>query len=72
MPKERTTQLLRERLCLLKMTENIHYFTSKLCSCMKSKKSNVHHEAPVKTMTSAAPLKLIGIEFLHLTTCSGN
>lgn len=35
-------------------------------SCGKSKKPDIHREAPMQEIASSAPLELIGIDFLHL------
>ena len=38
----------------------------------KEKKTNIHHEALMKAITSAALLELMGIDFLHPGNCSGD
>ena len=69
--KERVLQLTKERFYWPKMEDDINHFITKVCTCVKSKKPNIHHEAPMQTITTSAPLELIGIDFLHLDTCSG-
>ena len=42
-----------------------------MCSCVIRKKPHIVPVAPIQTFSSAAPLELIGLDFLHLDTCSG-
>ena len=69
--KERVLQLTKGRFYWPKMEDHVNHFITKVCNCVKSKKPNIHHEAPMQTITTSAPLELIGIDFLHLDTCSG-
>ena len=68
---ERTVQLAKERFYWPKMADDIKHFITKLCSCVRQKKPHIQHSAPLHTITSSAPLELIGIDFLHLDPCSG-
>ena len=54
------------------MTEDVNHFVTKLCTCVKSNKLNITHEAPMKSITSSSPLHPVGIDFLHLDPCSGD
>ena len=67
----RTVELIKERFYWPKMTEDVNHFVIKLCTCVKSKKPNIIHEAPMKNITSSSPLQLVGIDLLHLDPCSG-
>ena len=67
----RTVELIKERVYWAKMTEDVNHFVTKLCTCVKSKKPNITHEAPMKSITSSSLLQLVGIDFLHLGPCSG-
>ena len=67
----RTAELIKERFYWPKIIEDVNHFVAKLCTCVKSKKPNITHEAPIKSITSSSPLQLVGIEFLHLDSCSG-
>ena len=69
--KDRTLQLIRGRFYWPKMEDNVTHFVTKVCSCVKRKKSHIVPVAPMQTFSSAAPLELIGLDFLHLDTCSG-
>lgn len=52
------------------MEDKISHFVIKLCNCVKSKKPNIRQEVPMQTIMSSALLELIGIDFLHVDTCS--
>lgn len=52
------------------MEDKISHFVTKLCNCVKCKKPNIRQEVPMKTIISSALLELIGIDFLHVDTCS--
>ena len=64
--KERTLHLARERFYWPKMEEDIHYFITKLCSCVKKKKPHIQKVAQMQTFTSSSPLELVSVDFLHL------
>ena len=53
------------------MENDVTHFVTKVCSCVKRKKQHIVPDGPMQTFSSAAPLKLIGLVFLHLDTCSG-
>ena len=53
------------------MEDNVTHFVTKICSCVKRKKPHIVPVAPMETFSSAAPLELIGLYFLHLDTGSG-
>ena len=67
----RTVELIKECFYWPKMTEDANRFVTKLCTCVKSKKPSITHEAPMKSITSSSPLQLAGIDFPHLDPCSG-
>ena len=69
--KDRTLQLIRNRFYWPKMEDDVTHFVTKVCSCVKTKKPHIVSVAPMQTFSSAAPLELIGLDFLHLDTCSG-
>ena len=69
--KDRTLQLIRDRFYWPKMEDDVTHFVTKVCSCVKRKKPHIVPVAPMQTFSSAAPLELIGLDFLHLDTCSG-
>jgi len=69
--KDRTIQLAKQRFYWPKMEEDISYFVTNICQRIKSKKPNLNITAPMKTITSTRPLELVGLDFLHLDTCSG-
>ena len=53
-----------------RMEDKISHFVTKLCNCVKCKKPNIRQEVPMQTIISSALLELIGIDFLHVDTCS--
>ena len=54
-----------------KMYDDVKYFVTNICKCIKDKTPNTLTEAPLKTITSSSPMELIGLDFLHLDTCTG-
>ena len=69
--KEKTLQLMRDRFYKPKMVVNVTHFVTKVSSCVKRKKPHIVPVAPMQTCSSAAPLEVIGLDFLHLDKCSG-
>ena len=54
------------------MEDNVTYFVTRICCCVKRKKPHiVPPVAAMQSFSSAAPLEVIGLDFLHLDTCSG-
>ena len=65
---DRTLELIKEG----KMYDDVKYFVTKICKCIKDKKTtNTLPQAPPKTMTSSSLMELIGLDFLHQDTCTG-
>lgn len=58
--RKRALQPTKERFSWPTMEDGINHFMP-----------NIHYEAPMKTITSSAPLEIIGIDFLNLDSCSG-
>ena len=69
---DRTLELIEERFFWPKMYDDIKYFVTKICKCIKDKTPNTLLQAPLKTITSSSPIELIGLDFLHLDTCTGS
>ena len=67
----RTLKLIRGHFYWPNMTENLNHFVTTFWSYVKNKKPNITNEAPKKIITSSSPLRLVGIDFLHLDPCSG-
>ena len=53
------------------MTEDIKHLTTNVCPCAKQKKPHITKAAHMKPIHSAAPIKLISMDFLNLEQCSG-
>ena len=53
------------------MEDNVTHFVTKVSRCVKRKKPHIVPFAPMQSFSSAAPLTLFGLDFLHLDTCSG-
>ena len=53
------------------MNDDVKYFVTKICKYIKGKTPNTLPQAPVKTTTSSSPMEFIGLDFLHLDTCTG-
>lgn len=71
MGAERTTALAQERFFWPFMAAEIEHYVTKRCRCLKDKPPARHTRAPMKTITSTAPMELVSIDFLHLETSSG-
>ena len=69
--QDRTLQLIRDRFYWPKMEDDERHFLSRVCSCVKSIKPHIVPVAPMQSISSSTPLELIGLDFLHLDTCSG-
>ena len=57
----RIVEIIKVRFYWPKKTKDVNHIVTKLCTCMKSKKPNITHEAPMKSITSSSPLQLVGI-----------
>ena len=68
---DRTLQLIKERFFWPKMYDDIKYFVIRICKCIKDKTPNTLPQAPLKTITFSSTMELIGLDFLHLDTCTG-
>ena len=53
------------------MYDTVKYFVTRICKCINDKTPNTLPQAPLKTITSSSPMELIGLDFLHLDTCTG-
>ena len=51
------------------MYNDVKYFATKICKCIKDKTPNALSQATLKTITSSSSMELIGLDFLHLDTC---
>ena len=69
---DRTLQLIRERFYWPKMEEEIHYFISNLCTCIRQKKPHIQGQAPLLPIITLSPLEVVGVNFLHLEKSSGS
>ena len=68
---DRTLQLIRERLYWPKMEEEVHYFISNLCTCVRKKKPHIQSQALVPPIIKSSPIEVVGVDFLHLEKSSG-
>ena len=68
---DRTLQFIKDRFYWPKMEEDIRYFISNICPCVRQKKPNIQVTAPLVPISSSSPLEIIGIDFLHLEKSSG-
>ena len=69
--KDWTLLLIPDRFYWPKMEDNVTYFVTKICCCVKRKKPHIVPVAAMQSFSSAGPLEVIGLDFLHLDTCSG-
>ena len=68
---DRTPELIKEDFFWPKMYDDVKYFVTEICKCIKDKTPNTLPRTPLKTMISSSPMELIGLDFLHLDTCTG-
>ena len=68
---ERTLELIRERFYWPQMNDEVKHFVGKICKCVKDKRPVRLPQAQQKSITSSAPMELVGLDFLHLDTCVG-
>ena len=68
---DRVFDLIRERFYWQRMHTKIVEYVTKVCPCLKARVSNIHTRAPLQNITSAMPLELISIGFLHLERSVG-
>ena len=54
-----------------KMYDAVKYLVTRICKCIKDKSPNTLPQTPLKTIPSSLPMELIGLDFLHLDTCTG-
>ena len=53
------------------MEEEIHYFISNLCTCIRQKKPHIQGQASLLLIITLLPLEAVGVDFLHLEKSSG-
>ena len=61
-----TLELIKEHFFWPKMYDDVKYFVTRICKCIKDKTPDTLPQAPLKTITSSSPMELIGLDFLHL------
>ena len=64
-------ELIKERFFWPKMYNDVKYFVTIICKCIKEKTPNTVPQAPLKTITSSSPMELIGTRHMELDTCTG-
>ena len=67
---DRTLELIKERLFRPTMYDDVKYLVTKICKCIKDKTPSTPPQAPLKTITSSSPMELIGLDLMHLDTCT--
>ena len=68
---DRTLELIKERFFWPKMYDDVNYFVTRICKCIKDKSPNTPPQTPLKTITSSSPMELIGLDFSQLDICTG-
>ena len=53
------------------MYDAVKYLVTRICKCIKDKSPNTLPQTPLKTIPSSLPMEFIGLDFLHLDTCTG-
>ena len=65
---DRTLEVIKDCFIWPKIYDDIKYFVTKICKCIKEKAPNTLPQAPLKTITSSSHIERIGLDFLHLDT----
>ena len=68
---DRVLALIRDCFFWPYMSQDVENFVTKECKCLKQRRPNTLPQAPMSTITSAAPLELVSLDFVHLETSSG-
>ena len=68
---DQSMQLIKDRFYWPGMGSDISHFITKACSCVKKKRPSKLEKAPLQCISTNAPMKLVGLDFLHLDPCGG-
>lgn len=68
---DRVYHLARERFYWPHMERDITHYVTKVCPCLKQRRSHVPARAPMQCIRSSSPFELISIDFVHLERSSG-
>ena len=64
-------QLIKNRFYWPGMSSDISHFITKACSCLKKKRPPKLEKAPLQCISTNLPMKLVGLDFIHLDPCGG-
>lgn len=68
---ERTVNLIRDRFFWPKMQRDVEHFITNVCECLKKRKPNRQSCAPMLSIQTTRPFRLVSVDFLHLEECKG-
>ena len=63
---DRVLDLARSRFYWPRMQQDITYFITNKCGCIRHKKPSTSVRAPMESITTTAPFEMVSIDFLHL------
>ena len=66
---DRSMQLIKDRFYWPGMSSDISHFITKVCSCVKKKRSPKLEKAPLQCISINVPMELVDLDFLHLDPC---
>ena len=68
---ERVLALARDRFYWPRMSAIIQRYVTQECKCLIDKRPVIRYRAPMKSITTSAPLELVSMDFLHLERAKG-
>ena len=68
---DRVSHLARQRFYRPHMQADIEHFVTKVCRCIKQRRSNLPTREPLKPVITTSPFEVVALDFVHLECSSG-